>query len=157
MASSQEQQQQKNKEVVYQFFEAFDRQDTERMGQLVSSTNYFFHFIGMPPMDWNAHKQLIHAIVRAFPDFHHKLDDMVAEGDKVAVRFTITGTHQGEFQRIESTGKQVYFGGMDLLTVVDGKITEEWVVVDMMGWMQQIGAIPTTLRPATGTSDTASS
>lgn len=49
----------------------------------------------------------------------------MAEGDKVAVRFTITGTHQGEFQRIAPTGKQVYFGGMDLLTVVDGKITEE--------------------------------
>jgi steroid delta-isomerase-like uncharacterized protein len=150
MASSAEEQQ-KNKEVIYQFFEAFDRQDIERMGQLVSSSNnYSFHFPGMQPMDWSEHKQLIGAIIRAFPDFHHNLQDMVAEGDKVAVRFTITGTHQGEFQGVAPTGKQVSFSGMDFLTVIDGKITEERLVVDMMEWMQQIGAIPTIPPPAGG-------
>ncbi len=69
--------QEQNKQVVRQFFEAFDRHDTERIGQLVSSTDYTFHFLGMPPMDWNGHKQFIIAITNAFPDVHHEIVDIV--------------------------------------------------------------------------------
>ena len=145
MASSSIEEQ-KNKDVAYQLFEAHNRQDTEKMGQLVSSSNnnYSFHLLGMPPMDWNGHKQLLADLFNAFPDFYHKLEDVVAEGDRVAVRFTITATHRGEFQGIPPTGKQISIGGTDFLTIVGGKITEEWVSVDMMGWMQQLGVIPTT-------------
>ena len=135
---------QKNKQVVRQSFEAFDRHDTERIRQLVSSTNYSFHFSGMPSMDWNGHKQLIVAFISAFPDLHHDIVDMVAEGeDKVAVRLHVTGTHKGEFQGVPQSGKKVSFGGMFFFTIIDGKITEIWVSLDMMGLMQQIGAIPT--------------
>ena len=138
------QEQQKNKQVVRQSFEAFDRHDTERIRQLVSSTNYSFHFSGMPSMDWNGHKQLIVAFISAFPDLHHDIVDMVAEGeDKVAVRLHVTGTHKGEFQGVPQSGKKVSFGGMFFFTIIDGKITEIWVSLDMMGLMQQIGAIPT--------------
>jgi steroid delta-isomerase-like uncharacterized protein len=147
MASfSAEEQEQKNKDVAYQLFEAHNRQDIEKMGQLVSSSNnnYSFHLPGMPPMDWNGHKQLLAVLFNAFPDFYHKLEDMVAEGDRVAVRFTITATHRGEFQGIPPTGKQISIGGTDFLTIAGGKITEEWVSIDMMGWMQQLGVIPTT-------------
>jgi steroid delta-isomerase-like uncharacterized protein len=145
MASSSTEEQ-KNKDVAYQLFEAHNRQDTEKMGQLVSSSNnnYSFHLLGMPPMDWNGHKQLLADLFNAFSDFYHKLEDVVAEGDRVAVRFTITATHRGEFQGIPPTGKQISIGGTDFLTIVGGKITEEWVSVDMMGWMQQLGVIPTT-------------
>jgi steroid delta-isomerase-like uncharacterized protein len=140
MASSAQQQ---NKQMVRQFFEAFDRHDTERIGQLVSSTNYSFHFLGMPTMDWNGHKQFIIAVTNAFPDIHHDIVDLVAEGeDKVAVRFDATGTHKEEFQGIPPTGKKVSFGGMNFFTVIDGKVAEEWVIVDMLELMQQIGAIP---------------
>jgi steroid delta-isomerase-like uncharacterized protein len=140
MASAQEQQ--KNKQVVRQFFEAADRQDIEGMGQLVSSTNYLFHFPGMPPMDWNTHKQFFTAFTSSFPDLRHEIVDLVAEGDKVAVHFNVTGTHKGELQGIPPTGKKVSFGAMDFITLMDGKIAEDWLSVDMMGLMQQIGAIP---------------
>jgi steroid delta-isomerase-like uncharacterized protein len=145
-SSSAKEQEQKNKDVASQFFEAYNRQDTERMGQLVSSSNnnYSFNLPGMPAVDWNGHKQLLAALFNAFPDFRHKLEDVVAEGNKVAVRFTITGTNRGEFQGIPPTGKQISIGGTDFLTLVDGKITEEWVSVDMMGWMQQLGVLPST-------------
>jgi steroid delta-isomerase-like uncharacterized protein len=140
MASSTQEQ---NKQVVRQFFEAFDRHDTERIEQLVSSTNYSFHSLGMPPMDWNGHKQFIIDITNAFPDIHHDIVDLVAEGeDKVAVRFYATATHKGEFQSIPPTSKKVSFGGMNFFTIIDGKVAEEWVIVDMMGLMQQVGAIP---------------
>ena len=152
MGSAEEQ---KNKEVVRQFFEALNRQDTERIGQLVSNTNYSFHFPGMPPMDWKGDKQFIAAINNAFPDLRNNIVDMVAEEDKVAVRFNVTGTHKGEFQNVPPTGKEVSFSGMAFLTVIDGKISEEWATADMMGLMQQIGAIPA--PRATGSSNTTGS
>lgn len=64
--------------------------------------------------------------------------ETVAEGDKVALRFNITGTPKGEFQGIPHTGKEVSIDGVDILTVVDGKIVEEWLNSDIMGLIQQI-------------------
>jgi steroid delta-isomerase-like uncharacterized protein len=136
-------QEEQNKQVVRQFFEALDRQDTEKMDQLVSSTNYSLHFSGMPPVDWNANKkEFLAPLTKAFPDLRRNIVDMVAEGDKVAVSINVTGTYKGEFQGIPATGKQASFTAMDILTIIDGKVTEEWATADMMGLMQQIGAIP---------------
>ena len=141
MASLSKQEQ--NKQLVSQFFETLDRQDTEMMDQLVSSTNYSLHFSGMPPMDWNVNKkEFLAPFAKAFPDLRRNIVDMVAEGDKVAVSINVTGTYKGEFQGIPATGKQVSFTAMDILTIIDGKVTEEWATADMMGLMQQIGAIP---------------
>ena len=133
-----------NKQLVRWFFDAYNGHDAERMGQLVSSnTNYFFHLPGTPnPMDWNGRKQFVAAVIKAFPDIHHRILDIVAEGDKVAVRFNITGTHKGVFQGISPTGKEISIDGTDFLTIVDGKIVEEWLNSDMMGLMRQIGAVP---------------
>jgi steroid delta-isomerase-like uncharacterized protein len=150
MASSA-QEEQKNKQVVRQFFEAADRQDIEGMGQLVSSTNYSFHFPGMPPMDWNTHKQFFTAFTSSFPDLRHEIVDLVAEGDKVAVRFNVTGTHKGELQGIPPTGKKVSFSAMDFITLTDNKISEDWLSADMMGLMQQIGAIPADAHASSST------
>jgi steroid delta-isomerase-like uncharacterized protein len=143
MAASSYTRGEQNKQVVRQFFEALDRQDTERMDQLVSGNDYSLHFSGMPPMDWNVNKkEFLAPFAKAFPDLRRKIVDMVAEGDKVAVSFNVTGTYKGEFQGIPATGKQVSFTAMDILTIIDGKVTEEWATADMMGLMQQIGAIP---------------
>ena len=155
MASSAEQEQQKNKQVVRQFFKAADRQDIEGMEQLVSNTNYLFHFPGMPPMDWNKHKQFFTAFTSSFPDLRHEIVELVAEGDKVAVHFNVTGTHKGELQGIPPTGKKVSFGAMDFITLMNGKIVEDWLNADILGVMQQIGAIP--VQRATGTSSTTGS
>jgi steroid delta-isomerase-like uncharacterized protein len=143
-SSSAQDQQRRNKQVVRQYFEAYDRHDTERIGQLVSSGNYTFHLSGMPsPMDWNATKQFYTAAWSAFPDLHHDILDIVTEGeDKVAVHYNIIGTHKGELQGIPPTGKEVSFGAMDFIILIDGKVAEEWEIADTMGLMQQIGAIP---------------
>lgn len=152
MASSK--QEEINKRIVNQFFELLGRDDTERMEKLlVSSTHYSFHPSGMPTMDWSGHKQLLTAITRAFPDLHHNIKDMVAEGDKVAVRLIVTGTHKGEFHGIPPSGKKISLDEMAFLTIVDGRITEGWITSDMMSFMQQIGAIAATSR-AIGNSST---
>jgi steroid delta-isomerase-like uncharacterized protein len=143
MASSSSKKEEINKQVVRQFFELLGRHDTEKMGQLlVSSTQYSFHPSGMPHMDWNGHKQLLATITRAFPDLHHNIKDMVAEGDKVAVRLIVTGTHKGEFQGIPPSGRKLSLDEMAFLTLIDGRITEGWITSDTMSFMQQIGAIP---------------
>ncbi|MDQ5876882.1 MAG: ester cyclase [Thermoproteota archaeon] len=148
--------QEQNKQLVRQFFEASDRQDAEMMDQLVSSTNYSLHFSGMPPMNWNTNKeQFLAPFNKAFPDLRRNIVDMVAEGDKVAVSINVTGTYKGEFQGIPATGKPVSFTAMDILTIIDGKITEEWATADMMGLMQQIGAIPARSAGSNNSTDSA--
>lgn len=73
----------------------------------------------------------------AFPAF----EDLVAEGDRVAMRLTITGTHDGEMMEIPPTGRQVVFGNMIFHRMEDGKIAERWVQPDVFGLLKQIGGI----------------
>ena len=135
---------QENKQLVSQFFELLDRHDIENMGQLlVSNTNYSFHIGGMPsPVDWNEHKRIITGFNNAFPDLHHEIVDMVAEGDKVAVRLSVTGTHKGDFQGIPPKGRKLSLDEMAFMTITDGKIVEGWINADKMEFMQQIGVLP---------------
>jgi steroid delta-isomerase-like uncharacterized protein len=150
-SSSSEQEEQK-KQVVRQFFDAFNGHDTERMAQLVSTatTTYSFHVAGLHTTDWNGRKQFVVDVIKAFPDIDHHILDIVAEGDKVAIRVNITGTHKGEFQGIRATGKKVSVDGTDFLTIIDGKIVEEWLNSDMMGLLQQIGGISTPRSASSG-------
>ena len=143
--TSSPKQEEANKQVARQFFELLGRNDIGRMEQLlVSSAHYCFQPSGMQPMDWNGHKQLLDTIMKAFPDLHHDIKDMVAEGDKVAVRLNVTGTHKGEFQGKPPTGRKLSLDEMAFLTIIDGRITEGWVTSDTLSLMQQIGAIRTT-------------
>jgi predicted ester cyclase len=138
MASSPEQ----NKQVVRQVFESYNQQDMEKAEKLVSPKHVFF-FPGAPPMDWNGHKQFIVGLSKTFPDLHFKIEDVLAEGDKVAYRLTVSGTHKGEFQGIQPTGKKVSFTSTGIANIVDGKVAEDRVDADVMGLMQQLGVIPT--------------
>ncbi|MDQ4013355.1 MAG: ester cyclase [Thermoproteota archaeon] len=146
MPSSQEEQ---NKQVVRQVFEFYNQQDIEKVQKLFSP-KHIFHFPGAPPMDWNSHKQFIVGLSKAFPDLHFKVEDILAEGDKVAYRLTVSGTHKGEFQGIPPTNKKVSFTSTGISNIVDGKVAEDWVDADTMGLMQQIGAIPSS-APSSGT------
>lgn len=78
----------------------------------------------------------------AFPDFKATIDDMVAEGDKVVIRQTWSGTHKGEFLGIPPTGKSVSFGVIDIIRIAGDKAVEHWGQMDSMGMMEQLGAIP---------------
>ncbi len=75
----------------------------------------------------------------AFPDLKHFIEDIVAEGDKVVVRYTMHGTHEGEFMGIVPTGKQVTFTATVFYRIENGKIIEAWVDNDALGMMQQLG------------------
>lgn len=87
-------------------------------------------------------RQLVIMMRSAFPDFHAKIDDMIAEDDKVVINMTWSGTQKGEFMDIPPTGKHISFGVIDIIRVQDGKAVEHWGQMDNMGMMQQLGAIP---------------
>jgi len=87
-------------------------------------------------------KQLSTMFRSAFPDFKATIDDIIAEGDKVVVRGTWSGTHKGEFMGIAPTGKRVSFGVIDIVRIEGGKFVEHWGQMDNMGLMQQLGLIP---------------
>jgi steroid delta-isomerase-like uncharacterized protein len=88
-------------------------------------------------------KQFVTGLRTAFPDIQFTVEEQIAEGDKVACRFTSISTHQGEFAGIPPTDKQVKDHGTDIFRFVSGKIAEVWVSENALGLMQQIGAIPT--------------
>jgi steroid delta-isomerase-like uncharacterized protein len=88
-------------------------------------------------------KQSVAMFRNAFPDLEITSDDQIAEGDKVAVLWTARGTHLGELMGIAPTGKPIDVRGMYLYRLAGGKLVERAGTRDMLGLMQQIGAIPT--------------
>ena len=90
----------------------------------------------------------------AIPDFRVTIEDLAAEGDKVAVLYE--GTHRGELLGIPATGKWFQFGGISIFWLANGRIAEHWEQLDRLALMQQLGVVPTPdarpARPATGES-----
>lgn len=90
---------------------------------------------------------MVNYYLTAFPDTHFTIDDMIAEGDRVAIRWTVRATHRGEFEGIAPTGKPVTVTGTMVARIANGKLVEGWQNFDALGLLQQIGAIQQ--RPAT--------
>jgi steroid delta-isomerase-like uncharacterized protein len=78
---------------------------------------------------------------RAFPDLHIKVEDVIAEGDKVVARNTVTGTHQGEYIGLPPTGKSVTYNEIFIFRFVNGRIAETWGVGDVFSQLRQLGTI----------------
>jgi len=90
-----------------------------------------------------SYKGLVAAIHIGFPDFHVATDDLIAEGEKVAMRWTIIATHQGELMGMPATGIQLVWTGITVAHLANGKIVEMWWSHDTLGLFQQLGIIPT--------------
>jgi steroid delta-isomerase-like uncharacterized protein len=87
-------------------------------------------------------KQVFALLLRAYPDLHITVEDLIAEGDKVVSRNTVTGTHQGEHLGVPPTGESVTYNEIFIFRFADGRIVEIWGVVDVFSQMRQLGAIP---------------
>ncbi|MCA1602126.1 MAG: ester cyclase [Acidobacteria bacterium] len=88
------------------------------------------------------YKEMVGAFLAAFPDLRVKSEDVIAEGDKVVVRWSARGTHSGALMNIPATGKQVTLKGVDILRITGGKIVERWGEFDALGMLHQLGVIP---------------
>ena len=87
-------------------------------------------------------KELFGRLHRAFPDLHITVEDLIAEGDKVVSRNSVTGTHHGEYMGLPPTGKSVTYNEIFIFRFTGGRIAETWGVVDVFSQLRQLGAIP---------------
>jgi len=97
---------------------------------------------GPQTLDPETMQQRIVAVRRAFPDFSLVADDEMAVDDKVIARWTMSGTHQGEFLGIPATGRKAAWTGISIFRLNGDKIVEFWTQMDAVGLMRQLGAIP---------------
>ena len=86
--------------------------------------------------------QYVAGLQTAFPDLNFVVEDEVSDGQKAAGRFTMSGTHKGDFLGISATNNHVEVRGIDFFRIADGRIKEIWVSLDSLNFMQQLGAIP---------------
>lgn len=87
-------------------------------------------------------KQFVTMLLNAFPDYHYTVEDEIAEADRVVHRWTARGTHQGTFQGIPPTGKEIILTGTSIYRVAEGKLVEGWTTADLLGLLQQLGVAP---------------
>lgn len=131
-----------NKALVRRLFDdVINHGDPERADDLVS-----VGFVEHNPMPGQAaglagFKQVLTMLRAAFPNLRITIDELVAERDKVAVRLTACGDHQGAFQGIPPTGRRVAWEGISLPRVADGQVVERWFHADVLGLREQLGAV----------------
>ena len=131
-----------NKALVRRFVEEFWNEGNMSAADELMAIDAEIHMPTGEMVDLDGLKSFAATFRGSFPDWHSTLEELVAEGDRVAERWTGRGTHRGELQGIPPTGKRVEAPGSVFYRIVGGKIVEFRGQLDMMGMMRQLGAIP---------------
>lgn len=132
----------KNKQLLRRLFEeGMNDGNTAVIDELVAP-GYVNHDFPLPVVGADGFKQIVSIFRGGFPDIKVTIEEEFEDGDKVGSRGTFSGTHKGEFMGVPPTNKAVNIKYLDLWTVKDGKLQENWVQMDMMGLMQQLGVVP---------------
>lgn len=126
-----------NKAIVRRFIEAYNNRNLDVFDDLLAP-DYFDYTSKVGP---EGLKQLMNMAFKAFPDFHETIEDIVAEGDKVWVRITFTGTHTGEWMGIAPTGKKITTEMVDIFRIVNGKLVEYRDVNNNLDFLKKLGVI----------------
>ena len=132
-----------NKAIVRRLYEeVWDLGDLDVLDEVISA-DFVGHRSGRPEdLGPEAVRQSVVALCAAFPDGKFTIEDMVAERDRVVVRFTGRATHKGEFRGIAPTGRQITITGIGIYRIAGGRIVERWENIDQLGLLQQLGAVP---------------
>lgn len=130
---------QANTALMLESVEAFNAGDTERLLAVVAP-DIVIHYAEMsePLRGRETWQQGFEMMRRAFPDLEARIDDVVAEDSKVAIRLTIRGTHAEEFQGIPATGRMIHYVSHEFYRVTDGLVAEEWICSDMASLFRQL-------------------
>ena len=132
-----------NKSVIRSFIE-----DILNQGRLERADDIVIEdFVELDPLPGQSQgkeglKEVIRQLRSAFPDIHWTVEEMLAEDDKVFTRFTWSGTHQGAFLGVPATGRRITVKGMVIDRLVAGRMAESRILMDTLGMMQQLGALP---------------
>ncbi len=132
-----------NKVVVRRYFEEMLNQGNLSVAGEVFAADMNFGGSYLPEMRGiEAAKGFCASIRTAFPDIHYDVIDLIAEADKVAVRWSATGVHQGEWLGVAATGKRINVTGTTTFRLSGGKIEDHWVDWDALAQMRQLGVLP---------------
>ncbi len=131
-----------NKALVRRFLEAMDEGNLDAMKELMAPDFIDHSVLPGEGSDREGYLQGVATEDATFTITNFTIEDMIAEGDKVAVRGAISGTHQGDLMGIPPTGKQVRVALIDVNRIESGKLVERWGISDMLGMMQQLGVVP---------------
>jgi steroid delta-isomerase-like uncharacterized protein len=130
-----------NKAIVRRNIEeGWNQGNTSVFDQLLAAT-YVGYDMSRPVQGPAGFKQFYATYRTAFPDTHLTIEDQIAEGDKVVTRWTGTGTNKGPLMGIPPSGKHATITGMIVTRFAGGKVVEEWFDYDLLGMLQQIGAV----------------
>jgi steroid delta-isomerase-like uncharacterized protein len=127
------------KELVRRYYEAlWNRWDFALADELIAESIVFRGSLGISVQGRQGFKDYMRAVRAAFPDFHNRVLELIAEDDRVAARLTYTGTHHGEVLGIAPTARRVSYAGVALFRIVENQIAEGWVLGDVHGLVQQL-------------------
>ena len=132
---------QNNEAVVRRFVgEVINDGDYAVLPELVSS-DYVYRSPGQELRGHKALEALFNAYRSGLPDLKVTIDDLIESANKVVISITLTGAHTGDLMGIPATGRQLAVQGMVLTRFEDGRIAEEWEILDMLGLFQQLGVV----------------
>jgi predicted ester cyclase len=124
------------------FERAINQRDDTVFDEFIAK-NYVNYDMPMPEPGPAGLRALMGGFFAAFPDMRIVIEETIGEGDLVCTRGYFEGTHNGEFMGVPATGNKVNVKYIDIWRVADGKAEENWVRLDMLGLMQQLGVVPT--------------
>ena len=133
-----------NKAIVRQLYEeVWNKRRLELVDEIISPS----HALHDPNLSGSAvgpeaYKRQVTRFITAFPDLRFTVEDIVGEKEKLAVAWTISGTHKSEFMGIPATNKKVSVDGITINHIVNAKIMDSYVSWDAWGMMQQLGVVP---------------
>jgi len=130
-----------NKTVLRRVFEIINTGDLSSAGDLIADDVVDHEVPPSLPRGLTGWKQYVGMMRTAFPDLELVAEDTIAEADKVVCRFTLRGTHRGEFMGHPPAGRRVSISGVDIGRFAGGKGVEHWARMDQLGLLQQLGVI----------------
>lgn len=129
-----------NKELIRKYVETWNRGDLDELCQFWGPE--MIHHTRGNDHGFEAVKNIVGGFMQAFPDLNFRIDDIVAEGDRVVTRMTARATHLGDYMGLPRTGKKINCAVLGIARLENGKIVEHWGVTDELAMMQQIGLLP---------------
>ncbi len=131
-----------NKAIVRRFFEEGPSKGNLSIADELLSPDFALHVPLPASSGIEGINEVITACRAAFEHLNITVEDMIAEGNDVAARFTARGIHKGNFMGLPATGKPITMTGIEIFRIKDGKIIELWGEANLLGLMQQLGIIP---------------
>ncbi len=131
-----------NKEIVRRFFDLGPSRGDMSAAKELLAPNFVLHLPLPAAVGVQGISDVVTACREAFEHLNVTVEDMVAEGDRVAARFTARGVHKGQFMGLPPTGKPITMTGIEIFRIENGKIAELWGEANLLGLMQQLGILP---------------